>query len=152
MTVSSPTIWFVILSFVILGCVNTDGDGRYRVETIGNAKRSIEAVVLSSQSVLVRSSTTGVGGVAGGTTGGIIAANNSDNPAIIFAGILGGVIVGDAIERAANVHDATEYVIENKANAIFTVVQINKNNPIFEPGDKVILVYGYPSRLIKDPR
>ena len=148
----SLAFWCVLSSFIIVGCSNTDGNGRYRVETIGNAKRSIEAVILSSQPVLVRSSSTGVGGVLGGATGGVIAANNSNNIAIIFAGFLGGVILGDTIERAGTDREATEYVIENRTKAIFTVVQINKNNPTFIPGDKVILVYGYPSRLTKDPR
>ena len=67
MTGYSLAIWCVIFSFVIVGCANTDSDSRYRVETIGNAKRSIEAIILSSQPVFVTSYTTGVGGAVGGT-------------------------------------------------------------------------------------
>jgi hypothetical protein len=36
---------------------------------------------------------------------------------------------------------------------IFTgsVAQVDQANPIFAKGDQVILVYGYPSRLIANP-
>ena len=85
-------------------------------------------------------------------TGGAIALNNSDNVGVIIAGIIGGAIIGNVIEESANIHAATKYVLKTDTNAIFTVVQVNKSNPIFYSGDKVILVYGYPSRLIADPR
>lgn len=137
---------------ILVGCATTDGEGRYRVATIGNAKRSVEAVVISSQPVHVKSETSGAGRALGGATGGAIALNNSDNVGVIIAGIIGGAIIGNVIEESANIHAATEYVLKTVTNAIFTVVQVNKSNPIFYSGDKVILVYGYPSRLIADPR
>jgi outer membrane lipoprotein SlyB len=70
----------------------------------------------------------------------------------VFAGILVGAIAGEMIESDANTHEATEYVIQTDNDLLLTVVQVNKNNPIFYVGEKVILIHGYPSRLIKDPR
>jgi len=145
-------VFMVVLTSLLTACSTVDGDGRYRVATIGNAKRSVEAVIITSQSVFVQTATSGGGATFGGTTGGLIAGNNSDNAGVIIAGIIGGIIIGDAIEGGANVHDATEYVIKTATGALFTVVQVNKNNPIFQDGDDVILVYGFPSRLIRDPR
>lgn len=144
---------FVLCTVLLTSACNTvDGEGRYRVATIGNAKRSVSATIITSQPVLVQEQTSGIGRTAGATTGGVFAANNNDRVGIIFAGIIAGAIVGDALEGAANIHPATEYVIKTELNALFTVVQVNKNNPTFVPDDNVILVYGYPSRLIRDPR
>lgn len=146
-------IYISIFMFALVtGCATTDGVGRYRVATIGNAKRTVEAVVISSEPALVQGGTTGVGSFVGGTTGGIIAENNSNNAGIIIAGIIGGMIVGNALEHSANVHEATEYVIQTSTDAILTVVQVNKGNQPLEIGDKTLLIYGFPSRLIKDPR
>ncbi len=143
-------IAYCIINLSITGCSVVDGQGRYRVATIGNAKRSVEAVIIKSEPVLVKTGTTGVGALTGGTTGGVLTLTNSNNVGIIIAGIVGGMIVGNAIEDLNGVYEATEYVIRTSNEAIYTVVQINNNNPKFQLGDKVILVYGYPSRLIRN--
>lgn len=146
------SILLMVLVASLLGCGTADGQGKYRIATIGNAQRSITAEVLSAESVLIQQSTNGAGGTAGGLMGGTVASQNSDNAAIVLAGIIGGAIVGDAIEANANTHEGMEYVIQTSAGLLLTVAQVNEGNPIFMPGDKVILVYGYPNRLIKDPR
>jgi outer membrane lipoprotein SlyB len=138
--------------FLLMACATVDGQGRYRIATIGNAKRSVAANVLTVKSVLVKKETTGAGSSFGGATGGAIALSNSNNIGVIFAGIIAGAVVGEALEGSANVFKAHEYVIETSNGNIFTVVQIDKDNPIFSRGDAVILVYGYPSQLIADPR
>jgi outer membrane lipoprotein SlyB len=141
----APVILACLL--VMAGCTSVDGQGRYRVESIGKAQRSIEAVVMSARPAFIQQSTSGQGAAAGGLVGGSLAAE-SDNAGVIIAGIIGGIIIGEAIESASNVHDATEYVIRTSANALFTVAQVDRGNLIFKKGDEVILVYGYPSRLI----
>jgi outer membrane lipoprotein SlyB len=141
-----------IAFFYLSACTPIDGQGRYRIETIGNAKRSVGAIVISQQSVMVQGSITGRGSLIGGTAGGLIADNESDNAGIVFAGILAGAIVGEMIEKDANIHEATEYVIETDNKMLLTVVQVDVGNTIFKVGEKVILIHGYPSRLIKDPR
>ncbi|ALE52421.1 MAG: hypothetical protein HOE35_01740 [Candidatus Ruthia sp.] len=133
-------------------CATIDGQGKYRVETIGNAKRSVGAVVISHQMVVVQADISGKGSLIGGTTGGLIADNNSDNAGVVFAGIIAGAIVGEMVEQDSNTHEATEYVIQTETDMLLTVVQINRNNPIFKTDERVILIHGYPSRLIKDTR
>jgi|TARA_B100000929_G_scaffold283168_1_gene263947 outer membrane lipoprotein SlyB len=138
------------VSLYLSACV--DGVGKYRVESIGNAQRSVGAVVISYQPVFVQTESSGTGALIGGTTGGYIADDNSDNPFVIIAGVIGGAIVGEMVESDANTHEATEYVIQTENDLLLTVVQINKNNPIFKTGERVILIHGYPSRLIRDTR
>ena len=144
-TIIAPIILASLL--VMVGCATVDGQGRYRVESIGKAQRSTEAVVISARPAFIQQSTSGQGAAVGGLVGGGLAAE-SDNAGVIIAGIIGGILIGEAIESAGNVHDATEYVIRTSANALFTVAQVDRGNIIFKKDDKVILVYGYPSRLI----
>ena len=133
-------------------CASTeDGKGRYRVESIGHAQRSIEAEIIAAREAYIASGNTGVGGALGGAVGGAVALDNSDNAGVIIAGIIGGALIGSAIEGQGTIYDATEYIIRNETGALFTVAQINEGNPIFEVGDSVVLVYGYPSRLIPLP-
>ncbi|WP_157976496.1 hypothetical protein [Parahaliea mediterranea] len=143
--------FLTVLTIAVLGgCSTVDGQGRYRVESIGNAQRSVDAVVISARPAYIQYDTTGRGSTLGGLAGGGLAAN-SDNAGVIIAGIVGGILIGDAIEGMNNVYNATEYVIKTSKEAIFTVAQIDEGNPIFVAGNKVILVYGYPSRLIPSP-
>jgi outer membrane lipoprotein SlyB len=141
----------VVSLLMIVSCA-TDGIGRYRVQSIGNAQRSIEATVLRSAPVYIQEESSGSGAALGGTVGGGLAADGSDNVAVIIAGIIAGAIVGGYVEGINNIHQATEYVIQTSNGALFTVAQIDSNNEIFVEGDNVILVYGYPARLLKDTR
>lgn len=142
----------VLLVLFACSCTSVDGTGRYRIESIGNARRSVEAEVISATPAYIQDGTTGAGAALGGAAGGSIAANNSDDIGVIIAGIIGGILIGDSVEGLNNIHDATEYVIQTSTGAILTVAQINSGNDIYMGGDKVILVYGYPARLIRDPR
>ena len=141
----------VFAAVFIVGCAN-DGVGRYRVEAIGNAQRSVTGEVIAKNAVEIVRSTSGAGAYSGGALGGALALDNSNDAAPIVAGIIAGAIVGEAIEGYGNTLDGTEYVIETETGAVLTVAQPNKGNKVFERGDKVILVYGYPHRLIEDPR
>lgn len=138
---------FSLLFTLLTGCTSKDGEGRYRIATIGNAERSVEAVVISTKPALVKEDTTDTGALAGGLAGGAIALNG-DNAAVIVAGIVGGMIVGGVIEDYSNIHEATKYEIKTSNDKLLTVVQVNKDNPRFLIGDKVILIYGYPSKLM----
>ena len=84
--------------------------------------------------------------------GGAIASNNSDNAVVIIAGVIGGMIVGSLVENSANIKDGTEYVIKTANEAIFSVAQLNSGKELFPIGCHVILQYGFPCRLIRDPR
>jgi len=136
----------------VLGCQATDSNNRYLVKTIGNASRSVEATVLTAEPVTIVELTSGAGATAGGYLGGGIAADNSDSAGVIIAGIIAGAIVGDAIEGAGNRLSGTEYLIKTETGLMLTVAQVNEGNDILLAGENCILVYGYPNRLVKDPR
>ncbi|MDC3264446.1 hypothetical protein OAU51_03890 [Porticoccaceae bacterium] len=89
---------------------------------------------------------------AGGAIGGALAAENSDNAAVIIAGIVAGAIIGNSAEVSGKTYGGHEYVIEKKRGVLLTVAQIDASSNVFSANDKVILVYGHPHRLIEDPR
>lgn len=142
-----------LLAFVSLFLIScaTDGVGRYRVQSIGNAQRSVFADILSASPVYIQEQTSGAGAALGGTVGGGLAAEESDNVAVIIAGVLVGAVVGEYIEGQANIHNATEYILRTERNVLLTVAQVDAGNTIFRPNDRVVLVYGYPNRLLPAP-
>lgn len=140
-----------LCSIILTSCV-TDGVGRYRVQSIGNAQRSVAAIVLSANPVVIAQESSGAGANAGGALGGAMALDNSNSATALIAGIIAGAVVGDLIEANGNTYEGTEYVIESKTGLLLTVAQVNRDEEIFSKGDQVILVYGYPHRLIRDPR
>jgi outer membrane lipoprotein SlyB len=144
-------IFAALATSIIIGCASTDGVGRYRIQSIGNAQRSVLAEVLSTREVFIMEQTSGSGATFGGAVGGGLAADGSDNLAVIIAGVIAGALVGEYVEGQANVHNATEYVIKTSNEILLTVAQINDNQEVFIKGDKVVLVYGYPNRLISAP-
>ena len=139
----------LIAALVLSGCSSVDGEGRYRVATIGNAARAVKAVVVSAEPAFIQTNS-GAGASAGGAMGGAIALENSDNAAVVIAGIIGGALVGGAIEKSLSKKNATKYVLEAATGALVVVAQIDAGKEIFKPGDKVVLVYGYPADLIRD--
>lgn len=145
-------ISMITLCGILLASCVKDGVGKYRVQSIGNAQRSVAAIVLSTKSVIIAQDTSGAGANAGGALGGAIAIDNSNSAAAVVAGIIAGAVVGDIVESQGNTFDGTEYVIESETGLLLTVAQVNRDDEIFDIGDRVILVYGYPHRLIKDPR
>ena len=145
-------ILFILSSLLLISCASNDGVGEYRVATIGNASRSVAASVLSVKEVQIVRGTSGVGAQAGGALGGAIAAESSDNAAIIIAGIIGGAILGNNIEASGHVLQGHEYLLETETGKLLTVVQPDAGNEILTIGTPAILVYGYPHRLVRDPR
>jgi outer membrane lipoprotein SlyB len=152
MNKGARVVRFLIINLILVvigGCAPVnDGIGRYRVESVGNAHRSVEAVVLASKPVIILEQISG----AGGAIGGALAAENSDNAAVIIAGIVAGAIIGNSAEVSGKTYGGHEYVIEKKRGVLLTVAQIDASSNVFSANDKVILVYGHPHRLIEDPR
>jgi outer membrane lipoprotein SlyB len=144
-------ILIIPCGFLLASCV-TDGVGKYRVQSIGNAQRSITATVLSASPVIIAKDTSGAGSNAGGALGGAMGIDNSDSATVLVVGIIAGAVIGNAIEAQGNTFKGTEYVIKTETGLLLTVAQVNRNEDIFEKGERVVLVYGYPHRLIRDSR
>lgn len=141
-----------ILSLV--GCASNISPQTYSVGSVGQINRTISATVISVREVNV-AGTTGVGGTAGSAAGAVLgsSAGGSDSRSNIVGAIGGAVIgglAGSVIEENATKQKAFEYVVETENGNLMTIVQ--GKGAVFAEGQKVLVLYGSPSRLIADPR
>lgn len=148
---------FTILGITIItlvGCATNISPKTYSVGSVGQINRTVSATIISAREVNV-AGTTGLGGGTGSALGAVAgsgAGGNSSRGNI--AGAIGGAVIGGlagaAIEANATKQKGMEYVVETENGNLMTIVQ--GTDPVFAAGQKVLVLYGSPSRLIADPR
>jgi outer membrane lipoprotein SlyB len=139
---------------VLAGCTSNISPQTYSVGSVGQVNRTVSASVISAREVDV-SGSTGIGGSAGTAAGAVIgSAAGGNNSRGNIVGAIGGAVVGglagSAIEANATKQKAMEYVVETENGNLMTIVQ--GADSMFSVGQKVLVLYGSPSRLIADPR
>ena len=137
---------------LLVGCqTNIDSD-YYRSTSVGSVNRAVRGTIVNARSVTV-SDQAGVGTSSGAAAGAIAGASASDNLAgaalLAIAGAVAGGVAGTAVENSVTKQNATEYVVETQNGALLTLVQGGPD--VFLTGERVIVVYGSPSRIIKSP-
>jgi len=148
---------FAILGTAIVllgGCAANISPQTYSVGSVGQVNRTVAATVISVREVDV-AGTTGVGGATGTAAGAVVGSGaGGNNTRGNIVGAIGGAVVGGlagaAIEANATKQKGMEYVVETENGNLMTIVQ--GTDPVFTTGEKVLVLYGYPSRLIADPR
>jgi outer membrane lipoprotein SlyB len=86
----------------------------------------------------------------GATAGSGIGHGDRAGVAGAIAGAVVGAVAGAAIEQSATRQSGFEYVVQTENDNLMTIVQ--GANPTFVANDRVLVLYGSPSRLIPDPR
>ncbi|MBT9461719.1 MAG: hypothetical protein IV084_08685 [Rugosibacter sp.] len=143
-----------IAIITLVGCATNISPKTYSVGSVGQINRTVSATIISAREVDV-AGTTGLGGGTGSALGAVAgsgAGGNSSRGNI--AGAIGGAVIGGlagaAIEANATKQKGMEYVVETENGNLMTIVQ--GTDPVFAAGQKVLVLYGSPSRLIADPR
>lgn len=141
-------------SLAFLGaCTTNISPSSYSVGSVGQVNRTVSGKVISIRPVTIAGNS-GVGGTAGGALGATAGSRigNGDRAHIAgaIAGAVVGAIAGAAIEEGATRQSGFEYVVQTENDNLMTIVQ--GANPTFVVNDKVLVLYGTPSRLIPDPR
>jgi outer membrane lipoprotein SlyB len=147
------TLVLFSLCLVLAGCARDISPQTYSVGSVGQVNRTISATVISVRTVDVKGSS-GVGGAAGAGVGAVagssIGSTGRDNLAGAIVGAVVGGIAGSAVEGKLAEQKAMEYVIETENGNLMTIVQ--GLELIFSVGQRVLVLYGSPARLIEDPR
>lgn len=138
----------------LVGCASNISPRTYSVGSVGQVNRTVSATVISVREVDV-AGTTGVGGSAGTATGAVVgSAAGGNNARGNIVGAIGGAVIGGlagaAMEANATKQKGMEYVVETENGNLMTIVQ--GTDTVFAEGQKVLVLYGSPSRLIADPR
>jgi outer membrane lipoprotein SlyB len=144
----------IILFGLVSGCANNISPHTYSVGSVGQVNRSVAATVISVREVDV-TGTSSLGGTTGALTGAVVGSaaggsNNRANAVGAIAGAVVGGLAGAAIQANATAQRGIEYVVETENGNLMTIVQ-GVAQP-FPVGQKVLVLYGSPSRLIPDPR
>lgn len=146
------TIGFVLA--LVSGCASNVSPQSYSVGSVGQVNRTVPATVISAREIDI-SGTTSLGGSAGGAAGAVVGSGaGGGNGRSSVLGAIGGAVVGSlagaAVEANSTKQKGMEYVIETENGNLMTLVQ--GNDPVFGVGQKVLVLYGSPSRLIADLR
>lgn len=143
----------VIAIVLLTGCANKLSPQAYSVGSVGQINRTIAGTVISPREVDV-SGTTGTGGNAGTALGAVggssVGGTGRDNLAGAIGGAVVGGLIGSALEANATKQKGMEYVVETENGYMMTLVQ--GLSPTFSSGQRVLVLYGAPSRVISDPR
>ena len=140
-------------TLLLCGCAKNISPQSYSVGSVGQVNRTIAGKVISVREVDITGST-GTGGGAGAALGAIggssIGGTGRDNLVGAISGAVIGGLIGSAIEGNGTKQQGIEYVVETENGNLMTVVQ--GLTPVFRAGQKVLVLYGSPSRVIADPR
>lgn len=132
----------VLLALTLGACATSSPDVIQRGD-VQRLSQVEDGVVLSTRSVVVEGSQSGIGAAVGGVTGAVAGAtrggSNAESNAIGLLVGVAGAVAGNAIERMGTREDATELLIQLKGGARRAVVQA-KGGQALVPGDRVILI------------
>jgi outer membrane lipoprotein SlyB len=126
---------------LLAACSTTSPD----VISKGDANRMasvLDATVLSTRSVTVEGSQSGVGAAAGGVVGGIAGSSvggRRESAAVGVLGAVAGAVIGNAVERSGTREDALEILVQLRNGERRAIVQA-KGSEELKPGDPVIIV------------
>lgn len=138
---------------VAAGCTPNVSPSSYGIGSVGQVNRTVAGTVVSTREIRIDGTTGGgtfAGGAAGAIGGSALGGSGRANAVGAVGGAVVGAIAGAAIERGASSQNGVEYVVETENGNLLTVVQ--GTTPSFATGQKVLVLYGSPSRVISDPR
>lgn len=146
--------WIALAAAAVLaGCTTTSPD----VISRNDAQRMstvVDAVVLSTRSVVVDGTQSGIGAAVGSVAGGVAGSSVGGSREALVVGVLAAVVggvVGNAVERASTREEAVEVLVQLKNGERRSVVQA-KAGETLAAGDAVILVTtGGKVRITKAP-
>lgn len=143
----------LVLLAVLAGCSTSSPDVVSRSEAQRLATIS-DAIVLSTRTVVVDGTQSGIGATAGGVVGGIAGASVGGRREAAAVGVIGAVVggvIGNVTERMATREEALEIIVQLKNGDRRSIVQA-KASERFEPGDAVLLVASQGKvRVMKAP-
>lgn len=147
------TVFSVALLMLLGGCAPSISPNTYSIGSVGQVNRSIAAEVISVRDVQL-SGTQGIGGTAGAAAGAAAGSSIGGGTRANIIGAIGGAVVGGVAgamaENSMTAQVGIEYVVQTANGNLMTLVQ--GGEPRFSVGQKVIVLYGSPARIIADPR
>jgi outer membrane lipoprotein SlyB len=142
-----------LVSLLVAGCAHDISPQTYRVGGVGQVNQTQPATVVGVREVEVagnREVGTGAGTAVGAIVGSAAGSGNRGSLIGAIGGAILGGMAGSAIESGATKQRGLEYIVETEGGRLMTIVQ--GLEPVFYKGQRVLILYGNPTRLIADPR
>ncbi len=141
----------IVLIIFLSGCSLHSGSTYERSE-MGSPEYFKKGVILSVRDVKIKGTESGVGAVAGATTGGLAGSTLGGDTATRALGALGGAVVGGllghATENVITSGSATEFIIQPDGGEPYAVVQVNDEK--LKPGERVLIMDSGKVRIVRD--
>lgn len=134
----------LISVMALTGCATQiPGANQYNSATAGVIQQVTFGTVLSVRNVQLDGKQSGVGGLAGAGIGGIAGnqiGGGSGKVVMTILGVVGGAIVGNAIEGRVAKSEGIELTIKTDTGQTVAVAQTVNPNEAFKPKDRVKIV------------
>lgn len=144
-------IFFMIFSSGMSGCSLHSGSTYDRSE-MGSPEYFKKGVIVSVRDVEIKGTESGVGAVAGATTGGLAGSTLGGNTATRALGALGGAViggvVGHATEEVITSGSASEFIIQPDEGEPYAVIQVNDEE--LKAGERVLIMDSGKVRIVRD--
>lgn len=135
---------------LLAACTRNISPDTYSVGSVGEANRTVRGIIISVRDVKITGNSSGVGAGAGATGGAVAGSAIGNGGRSNALGAIGGAVVGGiagaVIEEGSTRQIGIEYVVETENNNLVTVVQ---GEPRLLKGNKVLVIYGNPTRIIE---
>lgn len=148
--------YFLALLIVLplASCARDISPNTYSVGAVGQANRTMRGTIINVREVNIQGSQTGIGGLSGATGGAVAGSAIGNGGRSNALGAIGGAVIGGiagaAIEEGSTRQKGLEYVIETENDNLITVVQ--GLSPSLSKRQKVLVIYGNPTRVIPDSK
>ena len=146
------TLSVLFLLIILSACIQNISPDTYSVGSVGEANRTVRGKVVNVRDVKIEGNRTGVGATAGAAGGAVagsgVGGGGRANAIGAIGGAVAGGIAGAVIEEGATRQTGVEYVVETENDNLVTVVQ--GPEPRLHKGDKVLVIYGNPTRIIEE--
>lgn len=142
------------LSLTSVAACSTHSADTYSRDEMGQAISLDRGTVLSVRQVKVEGSQSGVGAAAGAAAGGVGGYALGGNRTVNIVGAIGGAVIGGLIglaaERGLTSDTAEEVLVQMDDGRAVAYVQKMDDPNALQPGDRVAVLRGEKTRVIKD--
>ena len=140
----------LFLVMILCGCTQNISPDTYSVGSVGEANQTVRGKIIHVRDVKIGGNQTGIGATAGAAGGAVagsgVGSGGRANALGAIGGAVAGGIAGAVIEEGTTRQTGVEYVVETENDNLMTVVQ--GPVPRLHKGDKVLVIYGNPTRVI----
>lgn len=131
------------------GCANGP-EGKTPTEQARQVPQGRPGIVTAVRPVIIRGRQSGAGAMAGGTAGGIAGSDRGNVLGAILGSVVGGVLGSQAEEKLTR-KQGTEITVKLDSGRIIAIVQEQRPERIFLPGDRVRVLDLYGNaRIVHD--